>query len=60
MIPNLEPTCNSWVCTSPGGRVVELHNRENVEKAAAAGWRVETAAGYLARINGLIRDGVLA
>lgn len=59
-IPELEPTCGSWVVTSPGGRVVELYERANVEKAAEAGWRIETSAGYLARINDLIRAGALA
>ena len=50
-IPDLEPHCGSWVCTAPTGWVVELYNREIVEFLAGSGWRVETAAQYLGRIN---------
>jgi len=55
-IPALPSTCNSWVVTSPAGTVYEFGNRRNVEKAAAAGWRIETAAEYLGRINQEIRS----
>jgi hypothetical protein len=55
-IPELEAHCGSWVCTSPTGEVREFYERGNVEKAARAGYRIETAAGYLGRINrGLAR-----
>jgi hypothetical protein len=54
-IPELEPHCGSWVVTSPTGRVYELFERADVEKVAAAGWKVETAATYLGRINAAIR-----
>ena len=50
-IPELEPHCGSWVCTSPEGVVREFYDRANVEKAARAGYRIETAAAYLSRIN---------
>jgi hypothetical protein len=39
------------VITSPAGEVTERYNRETVERAAKAGYRIETAASYLARIN---------
>jgi len=54
-IPELEERCGSWVCTSPAGEVREFFERANAEKAAASGWRVETAATYLARINRELR-----
>ncbi len=55
-IPELPHTCNSWVVTSPdGSRRHELWTRANVEKAAAAGWRIETAHAYLCRINAEIK-----
>lgn len=50
-IPALPRGCGSWIVTSPAGRVVELYERRNVEKAAAAGWRIETAVDYLVRFN---------
>lgn len=50
-IPALPHGCGSWVVTSPAGRVLELYDRANVEKAAAAGWKIETALQYLARFN---------
>jgi hypothetical protein len=50
-IPELEPRCGSWVVTSPDGAVSEFFERANAEIAAQCGYRVETAAGYLARIN---------
>lgn len=56
MIPELEHHCGSWVMTSPTGRVYESFNRRNVEKAHAAGWKVETAAQYLGRLNKEIRE----
>ena len=55
-IPELEPYCGSWVCTAPNGDVREFYSRENVERAAKAGYRIETAAGYLARINREIKE----
>lgn len=54
-IPPLERSCGSWVVTSPAGTVYEFFGRRNVEKAAAAGWRIETALQYLGRINAAIR-----
>lgn len=54
-IPDLESYCGSWIVTSPAGRVVELYERSNVERAANAGYRVETAAQYLGRVNCEIR-----
>lgn len=54
-IPALEPHCGSWIVTSPEGRVIELFTERNVQTVADAGWRVETAAAYLGRINGLYR-----
>jgi hypothetical protein len=54
-IPELEPHCGSWVCTSQTGDVREFFELENVEKAAAHGWSVETTAQYLGRINLAIR-----
>lgn len=50
-IPELEPHCGSWMVTSPAGDIRELFERGNAERALAAGWRVETAAQYLSRIN---------
>ena len=50
-IPPLPHNCNSWVVTPPVGRAIELFTMRNVEKAAAAGWRVETTIDYLHRIN---------
>ena len=55
-IPELPPGCGSWIVTSPTGRVVELFTAVNVHKAAAAGWKVETALAYLQRINLDIRN----
>lgn len=55
-IPALPHTCNSWVVTSPDcARRYELWERANVERAAAAGWRIETAHDYLCRINAEIK-----
>lgn len=54
-IPELGARCNSWVVTSPHGKVFELFDRKNVEKAAKAGWQIETAINYLARIRGEIK-----
>lgn len=50
-IPELEPHCGSWVCTAPDGQVLEFYSLNNVERAERAGWRIETAAQYLARFN---------
>lgn len=50
-VPDLERESGSWVVTSPSGQVVELFDRANAEKASAAGWRVETALQYRARLN---------
>lgn len=56
-IPPLPPRCGSWVVTSPDGRVFELFDRTNVKRAAADGWRIETAIDYLHRINTEIKAG---
>lgn len=50
-VPELPHGCGSWIVTAPDGRVFELYERANVRKAAAAGWRIETAVDYLVRIN---------
>lgn len=50
-IPNLEPGCNSWIVTGTKGRVYELYDRADVERLYWWGWRIETAAQYLGRIN---------
>lgn len=54
-IPALPHGSGSWVCTSPAGVVREFFNRRNVEKAAAAGWRIEPVGDYLHRINEQIK-----
>lgn len=54
-IPPLELHCGSWIVTAPDGHVVELFKRANVERAAQAGWRIETAVTYLGRINAAYR-----
>jgi hypothetical protein len=60
-IPELEPHCGSWIVSAPNaGAVVELFERRNVERAAAAGWRIETAAQYLARIQREVSANVRA
>ena len=56
-IPPITRDCNSWVVTPPAGRAIELFTLRNVEKAAAAGWRIETASDYLYRINSEIQEG---
>lgn len=57
-IPTLEPHCGSWVCTSPDGRTVrEFFEPANARRAAAGGWKVETAAQYLGRVNAAVRAG---
>lgn len=56
-IPPLTRYCNSWVVTPPVGRAIELFTRRNVEKAVAAGWRIETTIDYLHRINREIQEG---
>ena len=50
-IPELERHCGSWIVTSPSGRVTELYERANVEKALAAGYKVQTALAYLCEFN---------
>jgi hypothetical protein len=50
-IPALPHGCGSWIVTAPDGRVFELFDRTNVQKAADAGWRIEPAVQYLARLN---------
>jgi hypothetical protein len=50
-IPQLEPHCGSWIVTSPQNVVRELFERANVERAVAAGWKVETTLQWLARLN---------
>lgn len=55
MVPQLGRHEGSWIVTSPAGMVVELFERTNVEIAAQLGWRIETVAAYLGRINAEIR-----
>lgn len=50
-VPDLERESGSWIATSPTGQVVEFFDRADAEKVCAAGWRVETALQYLARIH---------
>jgi hypothetical protein len=50
-IPPLNAHEGSWVVTNPGGVVVELFERRNVERAVKAGWTVEPIGTYLGRIN---------
>ncbi len=57
--PDLEPHCGSWIATH-GTRAVELYERSDADKLAAGGWRVETAAQYLGRVNAEIRAGSTA
>lgn len=55
MIPVLEPGCGSWVVSADNGRkVFETFSSVTAERAANSGWKVETAAQYLARINAAI------
>jgi hypothetical protein len=49
-IPELEPHCGSWICTQ-NDAVREVYERATAEKLAARGWRVLTAAQYLAEFN---------
>lgn len=53
-IPDLEPSCGSWVCSRNEGERFETFSRRTAEYAAAHGYRVETAAAYLRRINALL------
>lgn len=55
-LPELEPHCGSWIATRPDGRVFELFNRSYAELCASRGWKLETAAQYLGRINKAIRE----
>lgn len=57
-IPELPHGCNSWVVHSPIGATAELWSRKNVERLASIGWKVETTAAYLNRINAEIAKGV--
>jgi hypothetical protein len=58
--PELEPHCGSWIVSSINGRkVFETFRMDTAERAKAAGWVVETAAQYLARINRAIYREVL-
>ena len=54
-VPELEPHCGSWICTQNDPDAVhavrEVYERETAEKLAARGWRVLTAAQYLAEFN---------
>lgn len=55
-IPDLEPRCGSWICTAPNGQAFEFFLASNVQKAAKAGWKVETAGEYLGRLNEAIKE----
>lgn len=50
-LPALDHLSRSWICTSPKGEVLELRFRQNAMRCLEAGWRVELAAEYLARLN---------
>ena len=54
-IPELEPHCGSWICTHNDADAVhavrEVYERKTAEALAARGWRVLTAAQYLAEFN---------
>lgn len=54
-IPELEPHCGSWICTSRHGDVREVFERALAESVLAQGWKVETAAQYLGRFNQSVR-----
>lgn len=54
-IPQLEPHCGSWMATSSSGQVLEVWDREDAEQLAKSGWRIETAAAYLGRLNTKIK-----
>lgn len=58
-IPELEPHCGSWICTSQdadsGHPIREVWTEQDAETLAARGWVVETAAQYLGRLNRAIR-----
>jgi len=56
-IPNLPPRCGPWIVTAHDGTVLEFFDKANVQKAANHGWKVETTADYLHRINTEIKDG---
>lgn len=58
-IPELEPHCGSWICTSPAGEVREVFTRKTAETLARYGWRVQTAAAYLAELNKRIKNDSL-
>lgn len=53
-IPELEPSCGSWVCSRNAGERFETFSRRTAEHAATLGYRIETAAAYLGRINALL------
>ena len=55
--PELEPHCGSWIVTSNTGEVRETFSRRIAEEAHGFGYKVETAAQYLGRINREIRNG---
>jgi hypothetical protein len=50
-IPELEPHCGSWVCSRNDGYRFETFSIRTARCAAERGYRIETAAEYLARIN---------
>lgn len=55
IVPPLEPHCGSWVLTREGC-TFETSKHETAVKAAALGWKVETTAQYLSRVNRGIRE----
>ena len=54
-IPALSRACNSWIVTSPRGTVTEIWGQANIQRASQAGYRIETAGDYLARVNAQIK-----
>jgi hypothetical protein len=49
-LPELEPHCGSWIVCKDG-YTFETWTRRVAERAAKTGWRVRTAAQYLADVN---------
>lgn len=49
-LPELEPYCGSWIVCKDG-YTFETWTKRVAERAAEQGWRVRTAAQYLADVN---------
>lgn len=54
--PDMGRLSGSWIVSDANGNSVwETFKRETADRAARAGWIVETAADYLSRLNQRIR-----